>query len=364
MSVIYGGDKITFSDGSTVGNGWSGFKNRIINGAMMIDQRNAGASVSVPSDGVYTIDRWQGQASASSKYTIERSTTAPSGFTNSLKVTSSSAHSLGSGDYFQVQQYIEGFNVADLGWGTADAQPVTLSFKVRSSLTGTCALFFINNDGTRIYPTSYVINSVDTWENKTITLIGDTTGTWTKDNSCGIRIAWVLGYGSSYSGATANAWTTPPNYTVSGHVNFLSVSGATFYITGVQLEKGSTATSFDYRPYGTELQLCQRYYQLQNGLLSISCENSVNSLVVCSFAYKTQMRATPSASQTGVIRIEVPYGVASTQSSINVSVDTGATNTGGSFVLNNFSSLTYARTYRQIGIGGADLASITLSAEL
>ncbi len=228
---------------------------------MTIDQRNAGSSVTVPASNVYTVDRWNALGTQASKFTVQQSSTAPAGFVNSLKLTSSSAYSLSSTDAFQLQQYIEGFNTADLGFGTSNAKTVTLSFWVQSSLTGTFGMWLTNNDGSRIYPTSYVINSANTWEYKTITLTGDLTGSWTTNNTTGLRIVWTLGYGSNYTGATANAWSSGSLYVPSGCVNFVGTNGATFYITGVQLEVGSTATSFDYRPYGTELILCQRYFE-------------------------------------------------------------------------------------------------------
>ena len=248
-------------NGSDVFNASSnfGFKNRIINGAMVIDQRNAGASVT-PTTNQYLVDRWQAVLSQASKYTAQQSSTAPTGFVNSLKITSSSAYSLLAGDFFQIQSRIEGYNTSDLGFGTASAATVTLSFWVQSSLTGSFGLFLVNDAGNRLYGTSYTINAANTWEQKTITIAGDTSGTWATTNSTGIRIAWSLGYGSTYTGITPNVWGNSGLFVPSGCVNVLGTSGATFYITGVQLEKGSTATSFDYRPYGTELALCQRYY--------------------------------------------------------------------------------------------------------
>lgn len=247
-------------NGSDVFNASSnfGFKNRIINGAMVIDQRNAGASVT-PTTNQYLVDRWQAVLSQTSKYTAQQSSTAPTGFVNSLKITSSSAYSLLAGDFFQIQSRIEGYNTSDLGFGTASAATVTLSFWVQSSLTGTFGLFLVNDAGNRLYGTSYTINAANTWEQKTITITGDTSGTWATTNSTGIRIAWSLGYGSTYTGVTPNVWGNSGLFVPSGCVNVLGTNGATFYITGVQLEKGSTATSFDYRPYGTEFMLCTRY---------------------------------------------------------------------------------------------------------
>jgi len=252
-------DKMTTSDGVS-SSGLYGFKNRLINSAMVIDQRNAGASVT-PNNS-YTLDRWQGQNSQSSKYTVQQnagSVTPPSGFTNYLGVTSSSAYSIVAGDYFAIRQAVEGFNIADLGWGASGASTITLSFWVRSSLTGTFGGSLQNNGNARSYPFTYTISSANTWEQKTLTIAGDTSGTWATNSSVGIWVILGLGVGSTYSG-TASSWSTNNYISATGATSVVGTNGATFYITGVQLEKGSTATSFDYRPYGTELQLCQRYY--------------------------------------------------------------------------------------------------------
>jgi hypothetical protein len=235
-------------------------KNRIINGAMVIDQRNAGASVSGNNN--YTLDRWQALVSASGKYTVQQdagAVTPPAGFTDYLGVTSSSAYSVASGDYFTVTQRIEGYNIADLGWGTANAKTVTLSFWVRSSLTGTFGGSLRNASSNRSYPFSYTISAATTWEYKTITIAGDTSGTWGSTNGTGIELNFSMGAGTAFSG-TAGAWAGTNLFSATGATSVVGTNGATFYITGVQLEVGSTATSFDYRPYGTELQLCQRYY--------------------------------------------------------------------------------------------------------
>jgi hypothetical protein len=237
-------------------------KSRIINGAMVIDQRNAGASVT-PANTDYTLDRWRSLLTQSSKYTVQRnagSVTPPAGFTNYLGVTSSSAYSVVSSDYFVQQQFIEGFNTADLAFGTANAKTITVSFWVRSSLTGTFGGSVFNNDGSRCYAFTYTISSASTWEQKSITIAGDTTGTWNTTNLCGLGICFGLGVGSTNS-ISAGAWGSTFGYSATGATSVVGTNGATFYITGVQLEVGSTATSFDYRPYGTELQLCMRYAQ-------------------------------------------------------------------------------------------------------
>jgi hypothetical protein len=263
MAVSLVSTGVTFPDNSTQTTAATGFgfKNRIINPAMVIDQRNAGAAVT-PTNAQYCVDRWLNILSQASKYTVQQSTTAPSGFVNSLVATSSSAYSVLSGDYFGIQQAIEGLNVSDLGWGTADAQTVTVSFWVRSSLTGTFGGAAVNSAYNRSHPFSFTISSANTWEQKTLTIAGDTSGTWLTTNGTGIRLIFSLGMGSSISN-TAGAWAAGAYYSATGATSVVGTNGATFYITGVQLEKGSTATSFDYRPYGTELALCQRYYYKQ-----------------------------------------------------------------------------------------------------
>ena len=264
MSVsINGTSGLVFNDASTQNTAATGFgfKNRIINGAMVIDQRNAGASVT-PTDTAYGLDRWSFRLTQASKFTTQQNAgavTPPAGYTNYLGVTSSSAYSVVASDFFTLVQYIEGYNVADLGWGTANAQTVTLSFWVRSSLTGTFGGSFNSTNNGRSYPFTYTISSANTWEQKTVTVAGDTSGTWETTNTRGMGVRFNLGAGSTYSG-TANTWSSASYFAPTGAVSVVGTSGATFYITGVQLEKGSTATSFDYRPYGTELNLCQRYY--------------------------------------------------------------------------------------------------------
>ena len=240
------------------------FRNRIINGAMTIDQRNAGASVT-PTTNQYTLDRWRSLAGgASSKYSVQQnagSVTPPAGFTNYFGVTSLSAYSVSASDYQGLVQKIEGYNVADLGWGSANAKTVTLSFWVRSSLTGTFGGAIGNAGHDRSYPFTYTISAANTWTQISVTIAGDTTGTWLTDNSVGIQVFFGLGVGSSASG-TAGAWASAQYFSATGATSVVGTNGATFYITGVQLEVGSVATPFERRPYTTELALCQRYYYL------------------------------------------------------------------------------------------------------
>jgi hypothetical protein len=234
------------------------FKNRIINGAMVIDQRNNGASVNT--SGAYPVDRFLVSNGVTS-WTAQRSTVAPAGFTNSFLYTSVTGSAAGTNDRLIIRQRIEGFNWADLGWGTASAQTVTLSFKVRSSLTGTFSGSFRNGDEDRSYPFSFTISAANTFEDKSITVPGETTGVWGTGNSLAVQLSFDMGSGSGKR-TTAGAWVAGDFVGVTGAVSVSATTGATFYITGVQLEKGSTATSFDYRPYGTELMLCQRYFEM------------------------------------------------------------------------------------------------------
>ncbi len=234
-------------------------RNRIINGNMVIDQRNSGASVTPTSDGVYTLDRWQVSLSAASKFSVQRSSTAPAGFINSTIITSLSSYSVAVGDYFMFSQPIEGLNVTDFGWGSASAQTVTLSFWVRSSLTGTFGGAIQNSAQNRAYPFSYTISSANTFEYKTVTIPGDTSGTWLTTNGVGLFVRFGLGVGSTYSG-TAGSWAGAQLFSATGATSVVGTNGATFYLTGVQLEVGTQATPDEWRPYTTELQLCQRYY--------------------------------------------------------------------------------------------------------
>jgi hypothetical protein len=265
--ILDGSNGVTFNDASLQGAAASPFtlKNRIINGAMVVDQRNAGASVTPASLAfTYTLDRWVFYCSQSSKLTAQQnagSVAPPAGFTNYLGVTSSSAYSITSSDQFVVRQPIEGFNTADLGFGTANASTVTLSFWVRSSLTGTFGGSLQNSDGNRSYAFSYTISAANTWEQKTITITGDTTGTWIgATNGTGLIVTFSLGVGSNLSG-TAGSWVGAGNNSSTGATSVVGTNGATWYVTGVQLEVGSTATPFERRLYNQELANCQRYYE-------------------------------------------------------------------------------------------------------
>jgi hypothetical protein len=268
MSMILDGSNgVTFNDASLQGAAASPYvlKNRIINGAMVIDQRNAGASVTLGNGvGTYTLDRFAFyKDNSSATVTSQQSTDAPTNFNNSLLVSVTTGAASSAAQELVLIQSIEGFNVADFGFGAAGASTVTLSFWVRSSLTGTFAGAIANNGASRTYIFTYSISSANTWEQKTITVAGDTTGTWLKTNGVGLVLKLDLGAGSNYNG-TAGSWTTGNIYSVSGATKLMATTGATFYITGVQLEKNTSATPFERRLYGQELANCQRYYFRQN----------------------------------------------------------------------------------------------------
>lgn len=338
---------VPFFGGSTLGAGnATGMKNRIINGGMGIDQR--ATSVTTAN---WTVDRFYYNTNVASKATIAKSTAVyPNGFIASLGATSSSAYSLSSTEYFGLQQPVEGLNISDLAWGTANAKTVTLSFWVRSSLTGTFGGSLRNSAVTRSYPFSYTISSADTWEQKSITIAGDTTGTWLTTNGVGIFVHFALGAGSTLSGS-AGAWASANYVSATGATSVVGTSGATFYITGVQLEEGNAATSFEFRPYGTELALCQRYYQVAAEPTKYSgyAESTTNFyLAVPLFPL---MRAAPTLVDGGLV-ISVP-----------------GTNKIPSTVISNLTAeggyLNCAATGFTVGAGGVGLSGpLTFSAEL
>jgi hypothetical protein len=302
---------VTFSDASSQSAAASPYvlKNRIINGDMRIDQRNAGASVT-PANGAYTLDRWIVGATQASKFTIQQnagSVTPPTGFSNYLGITSSSAYSVISTDEFEVFQRIEGFNTSDLAWGTANAKTVTLSFWVRSSLTGTFGGSLFNSATNRSYVFSYTISAANTWEQKSITIAGDTSGTWVgATNGTGIAVLFNIGAGASAT-ATAGAWNNAFFVAPTGQTSVVGTNGATWYVTGVQLEQNTSATPFERRLYNQELANCQRYCQRWTGngvstqaIIAMGMQTSTTTSV---FNVQTAvpMRATPTITFSSLI---------------------------------------------------------------
>jgi hypothetical protein len=358
MAMTISGDNgLTFPAGSTqvqAGN-FQTMVNRIINPRMEIDQRNAGASVSTTTTGTptYTLDRWSYFVSAASKFTVQQnagSVTPPVGFTNYLGCTSTSAYSVASGDYFLIRQAIEAYNMADLGWGTASAKTVTLSFQVYSSLTGTFGGALRNGAGNYSYPFSYSIPVANTWTSISVTIAGPTAGTWLTGNSLGIEVDISLGAGSTYNG-TAGSWSANTYVSATGATSVVGTNGATFYITGVDLRVGSyTVVPQDFRAYGTELALCQRYFwkSTQNTSTNnagvgyaIGCGNATfNRLQI---PLPVQMRAVPTTTFSSVSLFNATSGAGistsgfASYSSVNmISVDGNASSTtnpsGGSLL--------------------------------
>jgi hypothetical protein len=335
-----------------------GMRNRIINGAMQIDQRNAGAAVT-PTNTQYTLDRYWAWLSQTAKLTVQQdsSSNTVAGFTSSMKVTSSSSYSVTSSDYFAVVQTIEGFNIADLAWGTASAKPVTLSFWVRSSLTGTFGGSLMNSAQNYSYPFSYTSAAANTWEQKIITIVGPTAGTWVVNNGKGIQVNFGLGVGSENSG-TAGAWIGTGNISTTGAVSVVGTNGATWYVTGVQLEEGSTATAFEYRPYGTELALCHRYFQSYGAFVLFSGRANSTTAVSFSVPLTSSMRASPTVTN-GNFRAFSGGATVDTSSTATV---TTFTTTGSVILLNvgGFSSVSDDRIYNL----GIQTGTLTLSSEL
>jgi hypothetical protein len=300
-----GGNTATINGMTPTAQSLQGFRNRIINGNMVIDQRNAGAAVSIGGLDVYTLDRFYARFASGSGHTVQQVTTAPEGFSNSLRVTIGTGGSPTSAQTNWVVQIIEGFNTADFGFGTAAATSITLSFWVRSSLTGTFGGAFENISETRAYPFTYTISAANTWERKTVTLPGDTSGTWNTTNGGGLVVVFSLGAGSSLLD-TPGAWVGASRRGATGETQVVATSGATWQVTGVQLEAGFVATPFERRDYGRELMMCQRYYRATSVTGTIYGEGTIyagygltGSSVGQAVPFPVAMRAAPTIAYTG-----------------------------------------------------------------
>ena len=283
--------------------------NKIINGDMAIDQRNAGASLTVLTTSLYSLDRWDVSCSVSSKFSVQQNAAAvtpPAGFTNYLGATSLSSYSVGAGELFLVGQVIEGLNCTDLNWGTANAKTVTVSFWVRSSLTGTFGGSLLNNAGNRSYPFTYTISVANTWELKTVTIAGDTSGTWLTTNGRGVRFYFNLGTGTTLSG-TAGAWAGSQYYSATGATSVVGTNGATWYVTGVKLEVGTVATPFVPDDYAVSLAKCFRYFRyLADGRKNPAADlgiGAVGGTTVVRVGYFFEMRDTPTMAQVGEVAV-------------------------------------------------------------
>jgi hypothetical protein len=319
-------EQLTTQSGFTLGAGnASSFKNRIFNPQMQIDQRNAGAAYTAGSG--YTLDRWNVDRTwTGSTVTIQQSTTAPAGFTNSLVATVTTGAAVAAGSYFSIQQFMEGYNTADFALGTASAQQFTVSFWVRSSVTGTFGVGFRNSAFDLSYWTTYTVNAANTWEQKSVTIAAPTSGTFGTGNSYGLNTIFSLGCGSTNKATSNNSWNAGSKLGAIGETDLIATTGATFYITGVQLEVGTVATSFDYRSYGTELALCQRYfYSFKTVGISTPClpwSGTTTNRCFANFTHPTTMRATPSVTTTGQfynsIATTAPSGSATSVSAANI----------------------------------------------
>ena len=263
-------------------------RNKIINGDMRIDQRNAGASVT-PTTGSYTLDRWALGITQTSKISVQQSDTGGFGFNKYALLTVAATATVGAGDFFQLSQVIEGSNISDLDWGTTAAKTVTLSFQAFSSVAGTFGGALKNADGSRSYPFTYTL-AASTWTPISITIPGDQAGAWLTDNGAGIAVVFSLGMGSTYSGP-AGSWAGANYGSATGATSLMGTAGATLALTGVQLEVGSVATPFEHRSYGTELALCQRYYQQRDNTIYVSRGYSNEGYV--NYAWPVTMRDDP-----------------------------------------------------------------------
>jgi hypothetical protein len=297
-------EKMTTESGYSLGAGnASSFKNRIINGGMVVNQYNRG-TFNVSSGGAlstdYPADRfsfYKDQTGAT--IAASNSSTAPTGFTNSVLWSVTTGASAGTADQCFIAQQIEGYNWADLAWGTASAKPVIFSFWVNTSVTGTYGVSFSNSAATQVFVGTYTVNSANTWEQKTIAITGSTSGTWLTTTGIGLRIRFDMGSGTSFETATPNTWQGSYDSTVSGRANLTGTTGATFYLTGVQMEVGTVATSFDYRSYGTELALCQRYYwQTDNEVYMYGYGTTPGANAISQLTCPATMRAIPTVTIT------------------------------------------------------------------
>lgn len=290
------------SGGSAIGN------NVIINPEMVFAQRGT-SFASLTSANTYTLDRWVYSKTGTMVYTASQETDVPTVaaasylFRNSYKLIVTTAQtSIGSGDSNALVQRVEGYN-----WATIAQRAVTLSFWVKASLTGTYCVSLVNSGTDRSYVAEYTINSANTWEQKTITISASpSAGTWNYTNGIGIYLYFTLSVGSTFQ-TTANAWQTGAFYGTSNQVNHAATLNNTFFLTGVKLESGSSATAYIGRDFTTETELCQRYYQKTFNLTTTPASNTEVGLrasgmatvatgtpsVLGEFALTTMMRSTP-----------------------------------------------------------------------
>ena len=277
--------------------GQFGNRNILINGAMNVSQRNGGSVVTVAPSDHYVVDRFKIQDYSDATFTSQQDYDVHDGFTYCSKLTVTGTDtSLGTTQYQRFIQPIEGTNVRHLNWGTSSAKTVTFSFYVNSSLTGTFYVHAFNNAANRSFVSAYTINTANTWEKKTITISGDTSGTWLTTTGVGIYLGFSLGTGTNFQTSTLDAWQGSFKMAGSNQVNFAGTNGAIWKVTGCQLEVGSQSTPFEHESYGDTLAKCQRYYQLSH----TNGQGYVNGYQHVGFqaSYLTQMRAVPTVTLT------------------------------------------------------------------
>ena len=272
-------------------------RNMVINGNFSVFQRGTSATT-VSGNDIFAADRFKGWANGGGTFTVEQSTDVPNNeFEFSAKLTNTATDSsVAAGDNYRWATDLEGYTVSRLAYGHSDAKAVTLSFWVKSSLTGTYCGALYSVTASRHYIYEYTISSANTWEKKTITVSsGDTTGSWNRTNGNGLRVYWGFGSGTTYQG-TAGAWTAGEKWETSSQAAWIGSASATFYITGVQLEVGETATPFEHEDYGTTLKKCKRYYQVYDNIqgMTLHCYNTSHAYTSIQYPDGI-MRATPTA---------------------------------------------------------------------
>ena len=348
--------------------GQLGSRNLIINGSMIIDQRNGGVSVT-PSNGSLTLDRWKAGLAQTSKFSLDQDSESPAGFNTSMKVTSLTAYTPSSNDHFFIEQEVEGYNAIPLALGSSDAKDISISFWVRSSLTGTFAGSVINSARNRSRVFEYTINTANTWEYKTVSFAGDTTGTWLTTSGKGVSLRFNFGAAGTWL-QDAGSWSTGNVTASSGSVNLVATNNATLYITGVQLEVGDTATPFEHRSYGDELLACKRYFQRiaggESGITSSAIMTGVmhnSTFLEGIYKMEVEMRTEPTLERVTGTNY---YGFSrnGTQDTFNsISIDSGV---GNSRQVNLYNGTEVSGTAGQGGIvfSKVEAAIVSLSAEL
>ena len=291
--------------------GQLGNRNIIINGAHQVSQRHGSSSVTVAPSDHYVVDRFKIQDYSDATFSSQQVSDAPTGFEYSSKLTVTGTDtSLGTTQYQRFIQPVEGLNVSHLNWGSANAKTVTFSFHVKSSLTGTFSVFVFNSAANRSFISTYTISTANTWEKKIITISGDQSGTWLTTSGVGMYIGWSLGTGTNFQTSTLDAWDGSFKMASSNQVNFAGTNGATWQVTGCQLEVGSQASPFEHEPYSVTLYKCQRYYikhviDNQNGQI-VMHQDRGSSTYYGQLNWMQEMRTAPTVTGTGIDRVHKP----------------------------------------------------------